>query len=110
MSLRSLFLGCIVALAGLAAMSSDAKEYGQWQPLFNGKDLDGWQHVGPGRFVIENGVLKTEGGMGLLWYTKREAEQLGAARRVPRARADQGAATPASSSASRPSRPSRGCR
>jgi len=40
-----------------------------WQPLFNGRDLDGWQHIGPGKFVIEDGVLRTEGGMGLLWYT-----------------------------------------
>jgi len=72
MSLRSLSFGCVVAFAGLAAMSSDAKDYGQWTPLFNGKDLDGWQHVGPGEFVIENGVLKTQGGMGLLWYTKEK--------------------------------------
>jgi hypothetical protein len=70
--LRSLFLGCVVALAGFAAMTAGAKEYGQWQPLFNGKNLDGWQHVGPGAFVIENGVLKTTGGMGLLWYTKEK--------------------------------------
>lgn len=39
------------------------------KPLFNGRDLDGWQHVGPGGFAIEDGVLKTQGGMGLLWYT-----------------------------------------
>lgn len=42
-----------------------------WTPLFNGKNLDGWQHVGEGRFVVENGLLKTEGGMGLLWYTRQ---------------------------------------
>ena len=72
MSLRSLSLGCVVALTGLVAMSSNAKDDGGWQPLFNGKDLDGWQHVGPGRFVVENGALKTEGGMGLLWYTKQK--------------------------------------
>jgi len=59
-------------LACLAAMSSEAKDYGQWTPLFNGKNLDGWQHVGPGEFVVENGVLKTQGGMGLLWYTKEK--------------------------------------
>jgi len=40
-----------------------------WQPLFNGRDLEGWQHVGPGKFVIQDGVLHSEGGMGLLWYT-----------------------------------------
>src|SRR5689334_7034717 len=45
-----------------------------WQPLFNGRDLEGWQHVGPGQFVIEDGVLRSEGGMGLLWYT---GEKLG---------------------------------
>jgi hypothetical protein len=72
MSFRSIFLGCAVALAGFAAMTSTAKDYGQWQPLFNGKNLDGWQHVGPGEFVIENGLLKTTGGMGLLWYTKEK--------------------------------------
>jgi 3-keto-disaccharide hydrolase len=37
--------------------------------LFNGHDFDGWEHVGPGRFVVEGGLLRSEGGMGLLWYT-----------------------------------------
>ena len=40
--------------------------------LFNGRDLTGWQMVGPGRFVVEDGMLKTEGGMGLLWFTGRK--------------------------------------
>jgi hypothetical protein len=44
----------------------------EFKPLFNGRDLDGWKHVGPGEFVVENGVLKTVGGMGLLWYTKEK--------------------------------------
>jgi hypothetical protein len=43
-----------------------------WRPLFNGKDLDGWEHVGPGKMVVENGLIRTEGGMGLLWYTKEK--------------------------------------
>jgi type 1 glutamine amidotransferase len=37
--------------------------------LFNGRDLDGWTMTGPGRFVIEDGSLKSEGGLGLLWYS-----------------------------------------
>jgi hypothetical protein len=41
---------------------------GAWKPLWNGKDLTNWEMVGRGRFVIEDGMLKTEGGMGLLWY------------------------------------------
>ncbi|MBC8042752.1 MAG: DUF1080 domain-containing protein [Rhizobacter sp.] len=43
-----------------------------WQPLFNGRDFDGWEHVGKGRFVIEDECLKTEGGMGLLWFTPQK--------------------------------------
>src|SRR2546426_4219203 len=44
-------------------------ESGEWKQLFNGNDMTGWEHVGPGKFVIEDGLLKTRGGMGLLWYT-----------------------------------------
>lgn len=40
----------------------------EWRQLFNGKDLSGWEQVGPGRFVVENGQLKTEGGMGMILY------------------------------------------
>ncbi len=38
--------------------------------LFNGRDLDGWQHTGPGSFTVEDGLLTSHGGMGLLWYTR----------------------------------------
>ena len=41
-----------------------------WTPLFNGKDLNGWEHVGPGAMIVENGLIKTSGGMGLLWWTR----------------------------------------
>jgi hypothetical protein len=35
--------------------------------------LDGWQMAGFGRFnVIGNGTVESEGGIGLLWYTKEE--------------------------------------
>jgi hypothetical protein len=43
-----------------------------WRPLFDGRSLDGWEHVGPGRFVVEDGMLRTEGGMGLLWYAREK--------------------------------------
>ncbi|HLZ89954.1 MAG TPA: DUF1080 domain-containing protein [Puia sp.] len=36
--------------------------------LFNGKDLSGWSHVGPGSMVVEGGLLHGVGGMGLLYY------------------------------------------
>jgi Domain of Unknown Function (DUF1080) len=40
-----------------------------WQQLFNGKDLTGWKHVGPGRDTVENGLIRTHSGMGLLYWT-----------------------------------------
>lgn len=63
------FFFCMLCVG---AQSSMAQSSSEWTPLFNGKNLDGWQHVGPGQFVIENGMLRTEGGMGLLWYTREK--------------------------------------
>ena len=56
----------IVAALMLCAGLAPAAD---WKQLFNGKDLAGWEMAGPGRFVAADGMLKTEGGMGLLWYT-----------------------------------------
>jgi hypothetical protein len=69
---RSIVLACVVAAAcgGVRAQDVTRTQEGAWTPLFNGQDLTGWEHVGAGSFVIEDGVLKTEGGMGLLWYTE----------------------------------------
>jgi hypothetical protein len=41
----------------------------EWQQLFNGKDLTGWKHVGPGNMTVEDGLIRTHGGMGLLYWT-----------------------------------------
>ncbi len=50
-----------------------------WTPLFNGKDLDGWQFfgrnedfAGPSGFIVENGMIHTTDGKGMLCYTKRK--------------------------------------
>lgn len=40
-----------------------------WKQLFDGKNMDGWEHVGPGGFKVVDGMLESYGGMGLLWYT-----------------------------------------
>ena len=40
-----------------------------WRQLFNGKDLTGWKHVGPGSQYVEDGLIKSHGGMGLLYWT-----------------------------------------
>jgi hypothetical protein len=39
-----------------------------WRPLFNGHDLSGWKHLGPGSMTVENGLIRTQGGMGLLYF------------------------------------------
>lgn len=41
----------------------------EWRQLFNGKDLTGWQQVGPGSHYVEDSLLKSKGGMGLLVWT-----------------------------------------
>jgi len=44
----------------------------QREQLFNGTDMTGWEMVGRGGFHIEDGLLVTDGGMGLLWNTTRK--------------------------------------
>jgi len=58
---RILFLAL---LAPALLCAADSKK------LFNGKDMTGWRFVGPGSFTVENGLLTTHGGMGLLVYDK----------------------------------------
>jgi 3-keto-disaccharide hydrolase len=59
------------AFLGLIAIPGKAQSNG-WRQLFDGKDMAGWEHVGPGGFTLVDGMLKTHGGMGLLWYTKQK--------------------------------------
>ena len=40
-----------------------------WRQLFNGTDLSGWNHVGKGFMTVENGLIQTHSGMGLLYWT-----------------------------------------
>jgi hypothetical protein len=63
----SRFFARLFVLAAAVAFPGGAAEPRQ---LFNGRNLDGWTMVGPGRFVIEDAALKTEGGMGLLYYSR----------------------------------------
>jgi hypothetical protein len=57
-------VGLLAAAIALPALASD----GQWKPLFDGKDLNGWKHVGKGDMTVENGLIHTHGGMGLLYW------------------------------------------
>src|SRR3954452_4111529 len=60
------------ALLIWAAQMTSIVAAAEWRPLYNGKDLDGWEHVGPGKMVVEGGLIRTEGAMGLLWYTREK--------------------------------------
>jgi len=61
----SAFLVVVAAGLLIAARVPEA----EWKQLFNGKDLTGWKHVGPGHMTVENGLIQTHGGMGLLYWT-----------------------------------------
>lgn len=55
-----------MALTLVATAPAGAAE----KQLFNGTSLDGWKMTGPGKFEVENGMMKTVGGMGLLYYER----------------------------------------
>src|SRR5215467_12203140 len=54
--------------AALHTATQDAVSSGNWRALFNGKDLS-WKHVGPGEMTVEEGLIRTHRGMGLLYWT-----------------------------------------
>jgi len=58
----------------LTILMSTLSAQSESRVLFNGKNLRGWEHVGPGSFVVEDGLLKSRGGMGLLWYTQEKIQ------------------------------------
>jgi hypothetical protein len=61
---KRLILFALLLLLALPLLAQDG-----WIQLFNGKNLDGWKHVGPGSMIVENGLMRTHGGMGLLYWT-----------------------------------------
>ena len=65
----ALLCAAAVSLTACKTATDAATRHG-WRPLFNGKDTQGWQMIGPGEFKLENGELVTYGGMGLFWYTR----------------------------------------
>jgi hypothetical protein len=58
----SLFIMPLTISAGVADTT-------EWRQLFNGKDLTGWKHAGPGSMSVENGQIRGHGGMGLLYWS-----------------------------------------
>ena len=68
---RILIVTSLTVFLALAAFAIPQKPTGDWIELFNGKDLSGWKHVGKGSFIVEDGALVTQSGMGLLYYETR---------------------------------------
>jgi hypothetical protein len=66
--IRGILAGAFVMLVLFAGTSAFAQDTKEWRQLFNGKDLTGWKHVGPGSHYVENGLIKSHGGMGLLYW------------------------------------------
>jgi hypothetical protein len=73
---RADFATTIILL--LLAANAMAQQTHDWRPLLQNGSLQGWEHIGPGRFVIEEDkspdakIVRTQGGMGLLWYTREK--------------------------------------
>jgi len=59
----------LLCLAGSFLTPRMQAQSGEWKQLFNGKDLTGWKHVGSGRMTVDDGLIRTHGGMGLLYWT-----------------------------------------
>ncbi|MER7818901.1 ThuA domain-containing protein [Streptomyces sp. NPDC096153] len=53
-------------------VNADCKPATGYRDLFNGHTLEGWKQAGPGTFNVTGGELRTEGGMGMLWYQAKE--------------------------------------
>jgi hypothetical protein len=60
----------LVPLTLLALLAPALLCAAESKQLFNGKDTAGWRFTGPGSFTVEQGLLTTHGGMGLLVYDK----------------------------------------
>ena len=45
-----------------------------WQQPFNGEDLIGWKHVGRGKDAVENSLIRTQGGSGVLYGPKTNSK------------------------------------
>ena len=67
MRLGLVFFLTTISLVSAGVAGAPAQS-GEWKQLFDGKDLVGWKHVGPGGMTVEDGLIRTHGGMGLLYW------------------------------------------
>jgi hypothetical protein len=64
--LKPVALSCLILFVLKAFAPAQSAD---WKSLFDGHDLTGWKHVGPGEMSVEDGLIRTHGGMGLLYWT-----------------------------------------
>src|SRR5207247_1426270 len=88
-SLSALTFLSLAALAILVYVHSTHAQSADWKQLFNGKDLTGWKHVGPGQMTVEDGLIWTHGGMGLALLDGGQAGQLRDPRGIQNARSQR---------------------
>jgi hypothetical protein len=75
LTLCTCVLAFLLSAASFASASGAAEnackgDPSHWTQLYDGKDLNGWKHVGPGFDTVESdGLIHTHGGMGLLYWT-----------------------------------------
>jgi hypothetical protein len=67
-----LMLCALAAVAAILPARGEDPKQDEWTTIFDGRSLEGWQMTGPGKFVLADSAMYTEGGMGLLWYTKQK--------------------------------------
>jgi type 1 glutamine amidotransferase len=63
-------LGGIRWAAGI--VDGDPSPEDGYTSLFDGTGTDGWTQAGPGSFTLADGILTSQGGLGMLWYEARE--------------------------------------
>jgi hypothetical protein len=62
----------ILHAGGSQTAAADVADAEGYIPLLEPGTLKLWRQCGPGRFVVTNGVVTGEGGMGLWWFAGRE--------------------------------------
>ena len=57
---------------GTLSKNDSNEEHENFRTIFDGTSLNGWKMCGPGRFDLIDNLIISNGGMGLLWYTKKK--------------------------------------
>ena len=73
---RFTFVSLSFMLLVISAQAQPPAQTEEWKQLFNGKELTGWKHVGPGQMTVGDGLIRTHGGNGTALLDGRQAGQL----------------------------------